>query len=135
MKGIKITGLVTTVLLVVLELIPFGIKLKWVDSGGMSSSSYHSYFESIPWGRGVVGPLICAILSVIMISLLLLSFFIENNKAFYIVLCALPWLALLGSLSAMLSGAYTLLGGVIGAVLIVLAELMQFIYSRTFNKE
>ena len=135
MKGLKITSLATTIFLIVLELIPFGIKLDWVDSGGMSSTSYHSYFESIPWGRGVVGPLICAILSVVLLSLILLSFFIENNKAFYLVLCVLPWLALLASLSAMLSGAYTLLGGIIGAVLIVLAELIQFIYSKTFNKE
>ena len=130
----KIASLVTTVFLVVLELLPFGIKLNWVDSGGMSSISYHSYFESIPWGRGIVGPLICAILTVIMLSLLLLSFFIEN-KAFYIVLCAMPWLALIGSLSTMAFGAYTLLGGIISAILIVLAELVQFIYSRTFNKE
>ncbi len=135
MKGLKITSIITTVFLIVLELIPFSIKLNWVDSGGMSSTSYHSYFESIPWGRGVVGPLICAIVSVIMLSLLLLSFFITESKAFYAVLCALPWVALLGSLSAMLSGAYTLLGGIIGAILIVLAELIQFIYSRTFNKE
>jgi hypothetical protein len=135
MKGLKITSIITTVFLIVLELIPFSIKLNWVDSGGMSSTSYHSYFESIPWGRGVVGPLICAILSVILLSLLLLSFFIENNKAFYITLCALPWLALLGSLSAMISDSYTLLGGIIGAVLIVLAELIQFIYSKTFNKD
>ena len=135
MKGMKITSLVTTVFLVVLELLPFGIKLNWVDSGGMSSTSYHSYFESIPWGRGVVGPLICAIISVVMLSLLLLSFFITENKIFYSVLCALPWLALIGSLSTMVFDAYTLLSGIIGAMLIVLAELVQFIYSRTFNKE
>jgi hypothetical protein len=35
----------------------------------------------------------------------------------------------------MISDSYTLLGGIIGAVLIVLAELIQFIYSKTFNKD
>ncbi len=134
MKGMKIASLATTILLIALELLPFGIKMKWVDSGGMSSTSYHSYFESIPWGYGNVGPLICAILTVVTLSLILLSFFIEQSKPFYLVLCILPWLALVGSLSSIAFGAYTLFSGIISAILIVLAELMQFIYSRTFDR-
>lgn len=130
---IKILSLVALILVIFLEAIPYGVKMTW-KSDTMSSTSYHSYFDSIPYGYGDVGPLFCAIISVLLFALMFTSIFIALPRWVDITMLVLAVIATLFSLMPMAFDGYTVVGGFISAIMLVLSEAMLFICKNSNTK-
>lgn len=135
MKGIKIANIANLIAIIVLQIIPFGVRVSSESEIGIASDILCSYFDSVPLKSGNFGPFVSAILTIIALSVFLVSFFVERNRPLLLSSCILPAIALLGSLMPLLFNSYTLLGGIISALLLLSTEASIYIYSRAFEKK
>lgn len=131
MKRLKIISVINLAIIIFLEALPLGIKLKLESTAIFFSTSYHSYFDPFPIIReDIFGPFVCAMLSVIILALTILSFFFKKQrKGFYLTLSVLSWIAFAFSLMPLLFSAYTTIGGIISALMLLNAEINLVIRS------
>lgn len=134
MKILKIINLPILAIMIFLEALPFGVKMSWASDEGFSSISYHSYFDTLPWGYGDMGPFFCAIISVALFVLILLSlFFKKRHDTYLLVVEILSWVAVLFSFMPLMFNSYTLFGGIISALMVIVAEINRLV--RTKNRK
>ncbi len=67
----KFIPLILAVLVLVLELLPFGVILRFANPEGEPFVEAYSYFSLTPFGYANFGPLLTAVLSVILLGLCL----------------------------------------------------------------
>ena len=122
MKKLKIANLICVCVALVLEVLPFGVCLKWADFY-YENATYHSYFDLTVWGYGDMGPFLCGLFTVAVIGLLTFSLFKKTNRTYSFALSAV------GLVTAMLStvpaffGSYTVFGLIITILLAVSTEI------------
>ena len=110
------------ILLLILELLPFGAVLEFAHMSPDLTVGYYeqpfSYFDPIVYGYGHFGPFITAILTCLLAIVSVIHVF-ADHRATRMILPITSALTLLSSLTPMLTGCYSPLGGVISALLFV----------------
>ena len=127
MKKLKIVNLICLASALVLEILPYGVKMKWADFF-YENYTYHSYFDLTVWGYGDMGPFLCGALTVIILGMLFATLFFKPKKPYLFSLCALGIAAVMLSIVPTFFGSYTVFGLIITALLVVSAELNIMIY-------
>ena len=111
--------LAITVMILILEMIPYGTILEFAHmSPEITLVYYYSYFDPIVYGYGHFGPLLTAVSTCILAVFAVVAVFLEG-RAVRIALRVASLLTLLFSLTPLLTGCYSLVGGAISALLLV----------------
>lgn len=130
MKKTKIASIICAGIALVLEILPFGIIMKW-DSF-YQESTFHSYFDLTVFGYGNIGPFFCAILTSILFCVMLAEFFFKPNKVYYLIEGIIAFATVILSLLPTFYEAYSIFGIIITISLSVSMELciMRFLNER-----
>lgn len=114
--------LVIAILLLILELLPYGAVLEFAHMSPDLTLSYYeqhfSYFDPMVYGHGHFGPLITAVLTCMLAVITVIAVFFEN-RAVRIALRVVSVMTLLFSLTPMLMGCYSPVGMAISVLLLV----------------
>ncbi len=129
MKKLKIVNLICLLSALILEILPYGVKMKWADAF-VERYTLHSYFDLTVWGYGDMGPFLCGALTVIILGMLFASLFFKPEKSYLFSLCALGLGAVMLSVVPSFFGSYTVLALIITALLVVSAELNIVTYLK-----
>ena len=128
MKKVKIINAVCVLIALTLEIIPFGIIMRW-DSF-YQEATYHSYFDLAVFESGDIGPFFCAIITAVLLVMSVLPFFINLENGAWQLACAFTALSgVVLSLVPTFFDGYSIFGLFITIMLSVATELnfMQFI--------
>ena len=118
-RKITIMTLVILIVILVLEILPYGAVLHFGNPEGEPFRETFSYFDPTPYGYANFGPFITALLTCCLLVLSAINLFIVSGrikKAIKIVVL----LALVASLAPLLVNCYSVIGGVISVLLLVL---------------
>ena len=119
----KLTILFTTLVALVLEILPYGAVLNFANPEGEPFRATFSYFDLTPYGYANFGPFITAILTCVLLVLSVIKLFVDKGeKAIKII----SIIALTTSLMPLLVNCYSMIGGAISILL-----LAVFIISLT----
>lgn len=131
MKKLKIINLVSLIVAIMLEALPFGIQMKWSDEG-LSTVMYHSYFDPLVWGAsGDMSPFICCIFTVVLIGFCLTSLFIKKAPSWtHTVMLCISWIAFAFSMMPLIPNHYTTISGLISVIFILSAEINAVIKNK-----
>ncbi len=109
-------------MILILEIIPCGAVLEFAHMSPELTLGYYeehfSYFDPMVYGHGHFGPLLTAVLTCILAVFAVVAVFLEG-RAVRIALRVASLLTLLFSLTPLLTGCYSLVGGAISALLLV----------------
>lgn len=75
----KILSMVFIVIAIVLEALPYGVKLKFIAEGQNTIWRSYSYFDITPFGYGSFTPIITAVLTVLLAAASVISLIIKRN--------------------------------------------------------
>lgn len=116
MKKKNLITLVITVIVIVLESLPFGAVLRFGQDNGEMTESFFSYFSLTPYGYANFFPLITAVLSCVLFVLSVVLLFINNMKCkkLFRILAAINAVT---SLIALVWGNFTVVAALILLVL------------------
>jgi len=110
------------IVILVLELLPYGIILEFAHMSPDFTVSYYeqhfSYFDLIVYGYGNVGALFTAIQTCVLLVISAIYCFVKNSKM-KMAINILSLVAFLTSLSPLLVDCYTILGGIISLLLLL----------------
>lgn len=110
------------IVILVLELLPYGIVLEFAHMSPDLSISYYeqhfSYFDLIVYGYGNIGALFTAILTCILIVITVIYCLVKNSKI-KIAINILSFVAFLTSVTPVIVDCYTILGGAITLLLLL----------------
>ena len=118
MKKLKIFLLVSIIVSIILEALPYGAVCNFATPEKTIRTLF-SYFDLTPYGYANFGPFITALLTCCLLVLSAINLFIVSGrikKAIKIVVL----LALVASLAPLLVNCYSVIGGVISVLLLVL---------------
>ena len=124
----KQTIIVFAVLIVilVLELLPYGIVLEFAHISPDLSISYYeqhfSYFDLIVYGYGNVGALFTAILTCVLLVISIINLLVDNDKI-KTTIKIVSLIALVASLAPLIVNSYSVIGGVISLLLLVIVVI------------
>ncbi len=99
----------------VLEALPFGVRMVFAPGPETRAVTFHAFFSFLPFGYGVFGPVVAALLTVFLLIAALLTRKQERTPG----VTALSAAALLAAVSPLcyVPDAFTLCGGLICALL------------------
>lgn len=80
MKAKKVLLLIFSVALIILELLPFGVILRFANPEGEPWKQTFSYFSLTPFGYANFGPFITALLSCVLLLLTIIGLFRCSKK-------------------------------------------------------
>ncbi|MBO4983519.1 MAG: hypothetical protein J6D23_05625 [Clostridia bacterium] len=123
----KIVSLSMLTVALILEIIPYGVRLKWADFYVERYTS-HSYFSLIPWGYGDIGPFLCGILTIALMAMLTIALFIKEKKGYSLAIVIINLIAVIMSLIPTFFNSYTLIGFIITVLLAVSCEINLMIH-------
>ena len=126
MKKIRIAGSICAFLALVLEILPFGIIMKW--DGFYQEASFHSYFDIEVFQNGNVGPFFCALLTSVLFCMMMSTLFFKAHRAYTLSVCVIAFVTVVFSLTPTLYGQYSAFGVIITVLLAVSAELFTMAY-------
>ena len=107
------------ILIVVSELLPYGAVLHFGNPEGEPFRETFSYFDPTPYGYANFGPFITALLTCCLLVMSAINLFIVSGrikKAIKII----AFLAVIASLAPLLVNCYSIIGGVISVLLLIL---------------
>ena len=136
MKNNRITRLLLpalTVLLLVLELLPYGVVLRFAQPEGDVILQTYSYFDLTPWGYATFTPLLTALLSVALLVMTLIALFRRNAHKLNSSIIAVSLPAAVLSLMPVLTGTFTAVAAAVTACLLLIGGLS--LINRAKNKE
>lgn len=114
-KAGRIAVVILAVLVILLELLPYGAVLRFGSPEGIESVHYFSYFDLTPYGYANFGPLLTALLSV---AIFILSFFSKRGCTIAALVCnAVAFFTSLLPLILYGLKIYSVVGGAITLVL------------------
>lgn len=122
-----------TVLLLVLELLPHGVVLRFAQPEGDDILRTYSYFDLTPWGYAMFTPLLTALLSVALLVLTLTALFRRNVRKLNSPITAVSLLAAALSLVPLLTGTFTAVAAAVTACLLLIGGLS--LMNRVKHKE
>lgn len=127
MKRLKIFCILILVIIIVLEVLPFGAVLNFADPSsekGYIRATY-SYFDLTPFGYANFSPFLCACLSVVLLIYHLIALFLKAKGKSYSVSCVLATVSLLLSITPLMYGLlyYSVIGVTITVFVFILLVL------------
>lgn len=134
MKKLKILLLVSTIVSIILEALPYGAVCNFATPEKTIRETF-SYFSLTPFGYANFGPFLTACLTCLMLLLTVLMFISEKpviNKAATIISA----IAVVTSLMPLMFGVsyFSAIGGIISALLIIQFVIIMIIKKRENNE-
>ncbi len=124
MKARKIPLLALSVILIVLEALPYGAICNFATDEGEPLRMTFSYFDFIPFGYANFGPFLTALISVLLLATLVISFF-KSSKRLDGAILILSLVGVFTSLMPLFSGIryVSVLGVMITIVLLAMSAI------------
>ena len=106
------------IVILVLELLPYGAVLHFGNPEGEPFRATFSYFDLTPYGYANLGPFITAILTCVLLVLSIINLLVETGKIKTIIKIV-SLIAFVISLAPLLVNCYSVLGGAISVLLLL----------------
>ena len=106
------------IVILVLELLPYGAVLNFGNPEGEPLRETFSYFDMTPYGYANFGPFITAILTCVLLVLSIINLLVETGKIKTIIKIV-SLIAFVISLAPLLVNCYSVLGGAISVLLLL----------------
>lgn len=106
------------IVILVLELLPYGAVLHFGNPEGEPFRETFSYLDLIPYGYVNFGPFITAILTCVLLVMTIINLFADNGKS-KSTIKIVSFVALIISLAPLLVNCYSVAGGIISVLLSV----------------
>ena len=106
------------IVILVLELLPYGAVLHFGNPEGEPIRETFSYFDLTPYGYANFGPFITAILTCVLLVLSIINLLVETGKIKTIIKIV-SLIAFVISLAPLLVNCYSVLGGAISVLLLL----------------
>ena len=119
MKLKRLTYLILPIITLILEILPYGAVCNFMNPEGEPWRMTYSYFDLIPFGNANFSPLLCAITTCIIITLLII-YCITGKKHIAVKAKNILYVCIVLSLGPLVFGinSYSLVGALITATLI-----------------
>ena len=106
------------IVILVLELLPYGAVLNFANAEGEVLRSTYSYFDLTPYGYANFGPFITAILTCVLLVISVINLLVDNDKI-KMTIKIVSFIALVASLAPLVVDCYSVVGGVISSLLLL----------------
>ena len=106
----------------VLELLPYGAVLYFGNPEGEPLRETFSYFDLTPYGYANFGPFITAILTCVLLVISIINLLVDNYKI-KSTIKIVSLIALVASLAPLIVNSYSVIGGVISFLLLVIVVI------------
>lgn len=133
MKKLRIINISCLAVALILQIIPYGISLKW-EGFFFESITYHSYFDSSIIEKVSIAPMLCGIFTSILVALIAIAFFVRVGKLYLFSTCAVGLAAVILSIIPAFYSAYTLMGLIASVLLAASMELTVMMYLELNKK-
>lgn len=110
------------IVILVLELLPYGAVLHFGNPEGEPLRETFSYFDLTPYGYANFGPFITAILTCVLLVISIINLLVDNDKIKSIIKIV-SLIALVASLAPLIVNSYSVIGGVISLLLLVIVVI------------
>ena len=110
------------IVILVLELLPYGAVLHFGNPEGEPLRETFSYFDMTPYGYANFGPFITAILTCVLLVISIINLLVDNDKIKSIIKIV-SLIALVASLAPLIVNSYSVIGGVISLLLLVIVVI------------
>lgn len=105
------------IVILVLELLPYGAVLHFGNPEGEPLRETFSYFDLTPYGYANFGPFITAILTCVLLVISIINLLVDNDKI-KTTIKIVSLIALVASLAPLIVNCYSVLGGAISILLL-----------------
>ena len=105
------------IVILVLELLPYGAVLHFGNPDGEPLRETFSYFDLTPYGYANFGPFITAILTCVLLVISIINLLVDNDKI-KTTIKIVALIALVASLAPLIVNCYSVLGGAISILLL-----------------
>ena len=106
------------IVILVLELLPYGAVLNFGNPEGEPLRETFSYFDLTPYGYANFGPFITAILTCVLLVISIINLLVDNDKI-KTTIKIVSLIAFVISLAPLLVNCYSVLGGAISMLLLL----------------
>ena len=110
------------IVILVLELLPYGAVLHFGNPEGEPLRETFSYFDLTPYGYANFGPFITAILTCVLLVISIINL-LEDNDKIKSIIKIVSLIALVASLAPLIVNSYSVIGGVISLLLLVIVVI------------
>lgn len=110
------------IVILVLELLPYGAVLHFGNPEGEPLRETFSYFDMTPYGYANFGPFITAILTCVLLVISIINLLVDNDKI-KTTIKIVSLIALVASLAPLIVNSYSVIGGVISLLLLVIVVI------------
>ena len=110
------------IVILVLELLPYGAVLHFGNPEGEPIRETFSYFDLTPYGYANFGPFITAILTCVLLVLSIINLLVDNDKI-KTTIKMVSLMALVTSFAPLIVNSYSVIGGVISFLLLVIVVI------------
>ena len=110
------------IVILVLELLPYGAVLHFSNPEGEPLRETFSYFDMTPYGYANFGPFITAILTCVLLVLSIINLLVDNDKI-KTTIKIVSLIALITSFAPLIVNSYSVIGGVISLLLLVIVVI------------
>lgn len=110
------------IVILVLELLPYGAVLHFGNPEGEPLRETFSYFDMTPYGYANFGPFITAILTCVLLVISIINLLVDNYKI-KSTIKIVSLIALVASLAPLIVNSYSVIGGVISFLLLVIVVI------------
>ena len=110
------------IVILVLELLPYGAVLHFGNPEGEPLRETFSYFDMTPYGYANFGPFITAILTCVLLVISIINLLVDNDKI-KTAIKIVSLIALVASLAPLIVNSYSVIGGVISLLLLVIVVI------------
>ena len=110
------------IVILVLELLPYGAVLYFGNPEGEPLRETFSYFDLTPYGYANFGPFITAILTCVILVISIINLLVDNYKIKSTIMIV-SLIALVASLAPLIVNSYSVIGGVISFLLLVIVVI------------
>lgn len=110
------------IVILVLDLLPYGAVLHFGNPEGEPLRETFSYFDMTPYGYANFGPFITAILTCVLLVISIINLLVDNDKI-KTTIKIVSLIALIASLAPLIVNSYSVIGGVISLLLLVIVVI------------
>lgn len=110
------------IVILVLELLPYGAVLYFGNPEGEPLRETFSYFDLTPYGYANFGPFITAILTCVLLVISVINLLVDNDKI-KSTIKIVSLIALVASLAPLIVNSYSVIGGVISLLLLLIVVI------------
>ena len=135
MKKSRLLMLIISVVVLVLEILPYGAVCNFANPDGNPIKNTYSYFDLTPFGYANFGPFITAILTCALVVLCIICI-MKNSKKLSKTISVISGVSVITTLLPLMYGfAYVSVIGIIISVLLLSLFLISVLWKEPKNNE